>query len=225
MNNLFFYFWYFPRTVSAEHSHQLSQSQAEGRGRAERHAAHLHRPHSPHMIESVGEVGAMGGGGPTFLQAAASGWVITALLGLDDFCFGWWGWSTRGRLTATAAGGIQSSRSSPFIGVSTYTFCCLTVRGLVRVIVWSAGRSREGRPPAPGRLENKRGAAPPSRVLTGGGVRLASGRGGGVGGRKRTAVPGREGRGGRAWLRRGLNAWPLGRGGRLTLTRVSDLRP
>ena len=87
----------FPMTVSTEHSHQLSQSQAEGRGRADRHAAHRHRLHSEHIIESVGEVGLPppAGGRPAadfFSDAVDSGWVITVLLGLDDFCLGkWWG--------------------------------------------------------------------------------------------------------------------------------------
>jgi hypothetical protein len=31
-----------------------------------------------------------------------------------------------------------------FIGVSTYTFCCLTVLGLLRVIGWSEGEEAEG---------------------------------------------------------------------------------
>ena len=157
-------------------------------------------------------------------------------------------WGTRERFTIADGGGSSvSSRSSPLMGVSTYTFCVLTVRGLVRVMVWSTGAAEggegsSGRRPAtpPCRLENKRededAASPPTSSLTaaagGGGddtSSVASGLGGGVGGRRRTAVPGREGSGGRpvAADRRprsgGLRA--AGKGGRLTLTRLSDLRP
>ena len=103
----------------------------------------------------------------------------------------------------------EPTAGTPLMGVSTYTFCCLTVRGLVRVICGSGEGSAGGtadRPPPPvERLENK--SPPPSSLeMACGSVEL--GRGGGVGGGSLTALPGRTGRGG------------LGKGGRLTLARV-----
>lgn len=107
---------------------------------------------------------------PTFLHAG-KGWVITVdddrLDVVVDLCLMP---EERGRLMTTAppppilAGGGDSqpgtttplpARSPPLMGVSTYTFCCLIVRGLVRVIFWSldgVGSTVDRK--LPGRLEN-----------------------------------------------------------------------
>ena len=50
------------RAASAEHRHELSQSQAEGRALGVAQAAHRHFPHRTQIIDSVGEVGEAGEG-------------------------------------------------------------------------------------------------------------------------------------------------------------------
>ena len=50
------------RAASAEHRHELSHSQAEGRALGVAQAAHRHFPHRTQIIDSVGEVGEGGEG-------------------------------------------------------------------------------------------------------------------------------------------------------------------